>query len=175
MAIWGEVACGTSAWDRVVSMAAWTIPLAPFLSGRGPKRRSVYGGTSSIPPARGVAPLWTPQRSATQAWSRRLCLMCTKRVLTLAAAEGIEYTRRVRRGVRLNTWARGSFGRSACPGGQADVPNPEHVPRHSWTGIPGRRGPYLGGRFCAGHHHQGGGPGTSGYVHLPFRPLAAAG
>ncbi len=32
---WG--ACGTSASERVVSMVARTIPLAPFLEGRGKK------------------------------------------------------------------------------------------------------------------------------------------
>ena len=44
------------------SIMGWTIPLTPFLPGRGKVKRSVgYGGTSSIPPASGVAPLWTPR------------------------------------------------------------------------------------------------------------------
>ena len=66
-------------------MVARTIPLAPFLVGRGKKikslgdtprppavggalctpareKKEVYGGTSSMPPARGAVPLWTPLR-----------------------------------------------------------------------------------------------------------------
>ncbi len=52
----------TPAWGTVASMVARTIPLAPFLEGRGDnkEKKKVYGGTSSIPPASGVAPLWTP-------------------------------------------------------------------------------------------------------------------
>ena len=46
----------TSASGSLVSKVARTIPLAPFLEGRGKKRKVVYGGTSSIPPARGGAP-----------------------------------------------------------------------------------------------------------------------
>ena len=56
----------TPAWGTVASMVARTIPLAPFLEGRGgnKEKKKVYGGTSSIPPASGAVPLWTP------AWAR---------------------------------------------------------------------------------------------------------
>ena len=52
----------TPAWGTVASMVARTIPLAPFLEGRGDnkEKKKVYGGTSSIPPASGAVPLWTP-------------------------------------------------------------------------------------------------------------------
>ena len=58
MAIWGGVAGGTSAWASVVSMVARTIPLAPFLEGRG-KSIKLSGGHPQTP-AKEAVPLWTP-------------------------------------------------------------------------------------------------------------------
>ena len=58
MAIWGGVACCTSASERVVSMVAQTIPLAPFLPGRG-KKLKLSGGHPQTP-AKEAVPLWTP-------------------------------------------------------------------------------------------------------------------
>ena len=48
-------------------MLVCTIPLAPFLTGRGnnKKRRKLWRDTSSIPPAKGAAPLWTPPGTPT--------------------------------------------------------------------------------------------------------------
>ena len=57
MAIWGGVACGASASASVVSLLARTIPLAPFLEGRGKKK---FSGGHPQTPAKETVPLWTP-------------------------------------------------------------------------------------------------------------------
>ena len=58
VAIWGGVACCTSASESVVSVVARTIPLAPFLGGRGQKLK-LSGGHPQTPGS-GATPLCTP-------------------------------------------------------------------------------------------------------------------
>ena len=58
MAIRGGVACCTSASESVVSVVARTIPLAPFLGGRG-KKLKLSGGHPQTPGS-GATPRCTP-------------------------------------------------------------------------------------------------------------------